>query len=98
MITVYISIGNSDDRLTQAEWHAFYVETNMAIRLSAAEIHAACVSDSVSTYQNACWCAVLLGDGDTAHLRVKLAELAAKYRQDSITWAVAEVEFIGPVA
>lgn len=29
---VYISIGNSDDKLTQKEWHNFYRRTNAEIK------------------------------------------------------------------
>jgi hypothetical protein len=98
---VYVSIGNSDDKLTQAEWHRYYVAVNLTIRRAAeasdATVHGAWVSEPASSWQNACWALQLPADAVAVeHLRMRLAELAADFRQDSIAWAVApNTEFIG---
>jgi hypothetical protein len=95
-VTAYISIGNSDDKLTQAEWAGFYRRTNLAIREFAQAIHGQWVSEPASPWQNACWCAVV----DRQHiegLKVELRKLAGEYRQDSVAWAeVPGVEFLRP--
>lgn len=93
MITVYISIGNSDDKLSQAEWAAYYRDVNLAIRNWIGDVHGQWVSEPASAWQNACWC-VEVGEGRDG-LRDALADLARKYRQDSIAWAEAPVtEFL----
>lgn len=95
--TVYISIGNSDDKLTQAEWAEFYAATNFAIRDDAHVVHGQWLSGPVSPWQNACWC-VEVPDRNAFRLRQRLADLAHTYRQGSIAWAEATTEFIGPAS
>ena len=100
MTSIYVTIGNSDDRLTQAEWADYRASTDIVIReaveWTGGTVHGAWVSPSAEPFQNACWCftladptpAVLLG------LRVRLRLTAEKFRQESIAWAEAEVEFL----
>lgn len=93
MITVYVSIGNSDDKLSQAEWANYVQVTRNLLRLRAREIHGEWYSAPDSDYQNACFCVVLGDDADT--IRKSLAELRAAWRQDSVAWAEVPVtEFI----
>lgn len=94
MTTVYISVGNSDDRLSQREWHDFYCKVSRAIHAAARRVHGQWVSEPAAAWQNACWCVELADET----LKYKLAGLAAEYRQDSIAWAVAATEFIGPAS
>jgi hypothetical protein len=95
-VTVYISIGNSDDRLTQAQWSDFVAEARDEVRQHAAEVHGDWLSASDSRYQNACWCAVIPADGVAeASLRRRMAALRKRFGQDSAAWAVAPgTEFI----
>lgn len=92
-LTVYISIGNSDDKLTQAEWATFYRVTNLGIRDEAEHVHGQWMSEPASAWQNACWC-VEVADRNVLRLRLTLAELAQRFRQDTIAWAEATTEFI----
>lgn len=96
MIT-YISIGNSDDKLSQREWHDFYVATSTLIRRVAEPVHGQWVSEPASAWQNACWC-IEINPSMADWLRDRLRELAGHFRQDSIAWApVAETEFLSAV-
>jgi hypothetical protein len=93
--TVYISIGNSDDKLTQAEWSAFYRHTRQAIEGYSQVIHGSWVSRTEDPWQNACWCFEPIADHSArAGLKRVLAQIAADYRQDTIAWAEASTEFI----
>ena len=92
--TVYISIGNSDDKITQAEWCSFVEDVRQALRNLALAQHGEWFSASDSPWQNACWC-VEVRPIMVADLRNRLATIAKAYRQDSIAWAVAEPDFIG---
>lgn len=101
MPTIYVSIGNSDDKLTQAEWSRFYEEVGRAIfgvlKYEGARIHGTWVSLPHEPWQNACWCFDAheeLAD-KVEELRARLGQLARQYRQDSIAWAEApKTEFL----
>lgn len=93
MKTIYVTIGNSDDKLSQADWCAFHSATDQLIRRAAHWVHGAWVSPSTNPWQNACWCVEI---DETDWLRGQLANLAKAYQQDSIAWAEAPaVEFLG---
>ena len=94
MITVYVSIGNSDDKLTQADWCQFYAMVNGAVREHAWKIHGRWASMPDDPWQNACWC-IEISDQEAVRLKGKLRLEAKAWRQDSIAWApVAETEFL----
>lgn len=96
----YISIGNSDDKLTQAEWSAFCID--IAAQVAAlGHTHGAWFSVPNSRWQNACWCVEFSGPDEQAEANVVaeargvLGELARKYGQESIAFArVAATEFL----
>lgn len=95
VITVYVSIGNSDDKLTQADWATFHGVVDAAIRRVAHRVHGAWLSGSADPWQNACWCFVLVPGSDVTWLRGQLANTAKAYQQDSIAWAeVPETDFL----
>ncbi|ACU71767.1 hypothetical protein Caci_2858 [Catenulispora acidiphila DSM 44928] len=93
--TVYASIGNSDDKLTQARWSEFHGKFTAAVRSHSLRIYGDWTSPGADPWQNAC-VAFEIGSETTARLRRDLAELAAEYDQGSIAWAEAETQFIGP--
>ena len=91
--TVYISIGNSDDRLTQRRWAelAWNVHSELEGR---GQLHGEWFSHSDSDFQNACWC-IEFPDHQTADLvRSLLANIGRQFSQESIAFATAETEFI----
>ncbi|GIJ10747.1 hypothetical protein ACFFMR_18955 [Micromonospora andamanensis] len=92
--TVYISIGNSDDKLTQNLWAHFYALVEYHIRDHAQQIHGRWQSVPSDPWQNACWC-IQIAPMHAEELRRKLAREAKAFRQDSIAWAVANTEFLG---
>lgn len=96
MSVVYITIGNSDDKLKQRDWAAFYVDVDQLIRANAVQVYGAWISNTQDPWQNACWCAELPADL-LAHVETELSALAYRYDQDSIAMAGAEVEFIEPM-
>jgi hypothetical protein len=92
-VIVYLSIGNSDDKLSQAEWCQYGIEM-IARVVSIGHTHGAWYSLPHTPYQNACWCVEFTSDADAAEARKVATEVRKKYRQDSVAWAVAETEFI----
>lgn len=101
---VYVSIGNSDDKLGQREWADFARRVEQVITVAASYkggmIHGNWHSRPTDPWQNACWALQLPEDLDAiSQLRADLARLAAYYEQDSIAWALAEdTTFIRPEA
>ena len=93
MITVYVSIGNSDDKLTQLEWHTFHEDVEELVEFAAAKVHGHWLSLPTAAWQNACWCVELHAD-DADNLKRDLAVVADRWRQDSIAWAEAQTTFI----
>lgn len=92
---IYISIGNSDDKLTQKEWAQFNIAILVRIKPLATVIHGEWSSASWAPYQNACWCLEFPDDhAILTEAREVLAEIREEFRQESIAWAVAETEFI----
>lgn len=69
-MTVFVSIGNSDNRLTQQEWSEFWTSVDMTIHLvvqaeeMAGRVHGTWVSPSTVPYQNACWAFSVSPDSD----------------------------------
>ena len=90
---VYISIGNSDDRLTQSEWSKFVLDMAAEVT-SVGQVHGAWFSQPASPWQNACWCIEFPGDKEAAAAKAVASEIRKKYRQDSIAWAIAATEFV----
>lgn len=93
--TIYISIGNSDDKLTQNEWAHFYAEVEHAIAATCTTMHGRWFSAGDSAFQNACWCVDLFAEHEP-RLRGMLSRAAKAWQQDSIAWAEATTEFIKP--
>lgn len=97
---VYVSIGNTDDRLTQAEWAAFVAEVEFALPSGGwTQRHGRWRSPSDDPWQNACWCIEIndhVAQDSIAACNLGLAAVARKFRQDSVAWAeVTKTEFIG---
>jgi hypothetical protein len=95
VLTIYISIGNSDDKLTQNEWSHFYAWVAGSIDQYAHRVHGRWFSDPCGPWQNAAWCFEIVPDSVQA-LQGRLMQHAKNYRQDSIAWAEAQTTFIVP--
>jgi hypothetical protein len=97
MVTAYVSIGNSDDKLSQHEWSHFWAHVNNIVREFAAVVHGTWLSRAEDPWQNACWCVEVPAGEKVRLLREVLREAAREYRQDSIAWAqVPATEFLAP--
>lgn len=101
MTTYYATIGNSDDKLSQADWSTFAAEFVETIRIQADEIHGVWWSAPGTPWQNCCVGfsladEVVPGDastpaGDRGKSRVRLLQeslikLREFYRQEAVAW------------
>jgi len=92
--TVYVGVGNSDDKLTQRKWADFLRELRDLIRAYPTKIHGWWYSGPEEEWQNAC-VAFELNPLHRADFRKELTQLRATYRQDSVAWAeVAVTDFV----
>ncbi len=94
--TIQIAIGNSDDRLTQREWHEFVGAVDLLVRRLGDPIHGSWTSPSRDPYQNAAWALSVPSDAARDELRVELARIAGVFRQDSVAWNESHTEFLRP--
>lgn len=89
-MTIYVTIGNSDNKLTQVEWADFWDAVDSSIRYHAHQIHGAFLSLPNSMYQNACWSFESLPGTEGIEGRLalwnELRDHAKEYRQDAIAW------------
>jgi hypothetical protein len=95
-VIVYVSIGNSDDKLTQQEWALFFSQTAILLQRHA-KVHGQWASEPASAWQNACWCIEIVeGLAKSEFIQAELVGLADRFHQDSIAWAeVKSTVFLG---
>lgn len=87
---VYVSIGNSDDKLSQEAWSAFVEAVDQELPL---ERHGVWFTLPNSRWQGACWCVEVDGRSEN-RIKDALAEIAAEFDQEWIAWAPADTERI----
>lgn len=93
--TVYVSIGNTDGRLSLEEWAQFFRETNdlMTGVKFINQVYGVWHSLPGQPYMNACW-AVRVSAVNINPLREALRQLAKKFRQESIAFSYAHEDFV----
>lgn len=89
--TVCIQIGNSDDKLSQAQWASFVKDVSDLLHTTKVKLHFSGASSSVARWQNACWVFEITGQTD---LRLALHRIGRTYRQDSIAWLEGYTQFV----
>jgi hypothetical protein len=95
-VIVHISIGNSDNKLTQSLWAGYVAEVDCWVVEYALTIHGAYFSLPTVPWQNACWAFEIDAD-KTGFLKKKLKGLAKTYDQEAIAWnETPETEMIRP--
>jgi hypothetical protein len=96
-MTATIQIGNSDDKLTQAEWCEFvaivaaYIERHVEDRVAAVHFFAA--SPGEARWQNAAW-VIDIADEHVDALRFSLRKARVEFRQESIALTLGKTEFV----
>lgn len=91
--TVYISIGNAEDRLTQSEWSRFIQAVSTVIGTCTEIRHGDWRSIPDAPVQNACWCIEIEAKW-VPWLQRQLAFIARTFQQESIGWTVGDLGYI----
>jgi hypothetical protein len=103
MNTAVICIGNSDDKLTQAEWSEYVKDVDTFIDRWRFNVYFRGFPGSAERWQNACWvldARDLFGEpaGQALDiLRSELGRIAKKYKQDSIALILGDSKMVEPV-
>lgn len=96
-MNILISIGNSDDKLSQRRWADFIAAVRDLLQFAGrVQIHGEWFSAPDKPWQNANWCVEAADPVARSAIRHDLVRIAAKYQQDSIAWTEGEVEFLTP--
>jgi len=93
MLTVTISIGNSDDRLPQKEWSEYVREVRDCVNEVAEEVHLDGGSNYDSPRQNACF-VLTIQEYMYADLQKYVTDIRKKFSQDSVAITAGKVKFI----
>lgn len=94
MTTITIQIGNSDDKLTQAEWSGYHSLVESEIKSMGFSIHFHGCSHGAEQWQNAAWVIAVEPPNRIEALRSALVEIRGRFRQDSIAWTEGHTLFI----
>lgn len=84
--TFYVSIGNSDDKLSQADWANFARLVFNTVRSRARQIYGEWYSLPAAPFQNAC-IGFTARDEQVLQLQDELTVLRTTYAQESLAWA-----------
>jgi hypothetical protein len=93
MKTIVVQIGNSDNKLRQAEWADFVQRVGGIIHEYAESIYFFGGPENWSVLQRVCW----VFDCEESHLpamKPRLADARKEFRQDALAFTEGETEFI----
>jgi hypothetical protein len=91
--TIVVQIGNSDNKLPQAQWAEFVRRVNGMIREHAKAVHFFGGTENWAAWQRVCWVFDCEG-ARMAELRSRLTATRKEFRQDAAALTEGETEFI----
>lgn len=93
--TLYVTIGNSDDTLTQKRWADYIREVDSALEEWGQHRWGVWHSAPDKPFQSACWgIEVEDATGELQALRMDLDVIRERFHQKSIAFATADVHMI----
>jgi len=92
LFDVYVSIGNSDDKLTQLEWSEYWHAVDRELKFWG-RLHGVWLAVNNTPYQNAVW-ACEIKEVYRAQMREGLRKIMTRYNQDAIAWFEGKTDFV----
>jgi hypothetical protein len=93
MKTVCLQVGNSDDKLSQADWSRFVSEIRYTVVEWITDIHFSGASYPTESWQNACF-VWAVPDENIEKVKDAVKEIRQRYQQDSVAWLEGSTEFV----
>lgn len=94
--TAYMTIGNSDNRLTQGQWSQYCAAAHALVHFHHVDVFFVGYSAPFSQYQNACFSFTYRAAVED-ELRKEIAELAFRFNQNNIALALIDAaELVEP--
>lgn len=92
-MNVVISVGNTDNKLSQAEWHDFTFELNVEINQTSAKVHFFGGPPNWFKWQNVAW--ILEVDAeDVVYLQKRTRQVREKFGQTSVFFMIGDGQLI----
>lgn len=92
-ILVYVSIGNSDDKLSQQQWSQFCLRLSTEVRQLVDDVFGEWYSAPDAPYQNMCM-GFMVAMHRVESMKAALERMRVEFGQDSIVWAPAVPMFL----
>lgn len=92
-MTVTIQIGNTDGKLTHAQWVLFLTVVNDAIQKRKLPTHFHGFPPATAPWVNACW-VVSVPESERVALMADLVMIRKAYKQESVAWTEGITEFV----
>lgn len=92
-VQIYLAIGNSDDKLSQARWAQYMRDIHLLISLNSTHIFGEWFSAPQSEYQNACY-SFSLPKKDVDEFKKQVTQTRKYFSQDSVAWTEKGPEFL----
>lgn len=93
MITICVSIGNSDNKLTQDEWYRFVQLMDDTLRHYEKRRHFFGGSETYAPWQNVCWLCVIEAER-LPEVRSGIYSVRTLFKQESAFLLHGEGEFV----
>lgn len=92
--TITIQVGNSDNKLSQAQWADFCNIIQSEIVISGGIIHFSAPSVGWANWQNAAWVFEIENDPRLSLLKQSISVIGKANQQDSVAWTEGITEFV----
>jgi hypothetical protein len=92
-ITVTVQLGNTDNRLKQAEWHEFVLAVKYAIEQSAESVHFFGAPANWDKLQNVAW-VLALNNSQQQQLQLELKRIRKEFKQEAVAWTSGTTLFL----
>ena len=91
--TITILPGNTDNKLTQQEWHNYVIELDALVNSWSQDLWFFGAPSNWMLWQNACWVLDIM-DEDMAMFSMELKLIRERYRQDSLALVDGTTKFV----
>ncbi len=93
MKTITLIIGNTDNKLTQAEWARFVEEIIEQVSIYSSTVEFFGAPPTYSQWQNACW-VITIEDENIWDFKSRIYMARVTFKQSSVAWVEGATTFV----